>query len=123
MTVVDSSSWIEALRERGDPEVRSRVESLLDAGEAAWCAMVRLELWRGVRSGTERRNLEFLESRITMLEISAAVWEAAVHLVVRARSSGLTAPAADVLIVATAEHYHARLEHCDKHMERLLKLV
>jgi predicted nucleic acid-binding protein len=123
MTIVDSSSWIEALRERGDPAVRSRVESLLDAGEAAWCQMIRLELWRGVRSGAERRVLEFLEPRIDMLEINDAVWESAVRLTVKARASGVAAPASDVLIVATAQHHHARLEHCDGHLQRLLSLA
>jgi predicted nucleic acid-binding protein len=85
--------------------------------------MIRLELWRGVRAGAERRALEFLETRINMLEINDAVWEAAVGLAVRARSSGLTVPAPDVLIVATAQYHGARLEHCDQHLERLLKLV
>jgi predicted nucleic acid-binding protein len=85
--------------------------------------MIRLELWRGVRSGAERRALEFLETRIDMLEISDAVWKMAVGLMVKARSSGLTAPVPDVVIVATAQHHGARLEHCDHHMDRLLALV
>jgi predicted nucleic acid-binding protein len=85
--------------------------------------MVRLELWRGVRSGEERRVLEFLESRIKSLEITETVWEAAIRLMAKARLSGVTAPAPDVLIVATAKHHGANLEHCDQHMEALLSLV
>src|ERR1700683_3679411 len=113
MTIVDSSSWIEALRERGNSDVRSRVESLLNAGEAAWCPMIRLELWRGVRNGAERRFLELLEDRVDSLDISKAVWEEAIDLMNKARGSGLTAPSADVLIVATAHYHGAQLEHCD----------
>jgi predicted nucleic acid-binding protein len=123
MTIVDTSSWIEALRERGDPNIRARVENLLDAGDAAWCQMIRLELWRGVRSGAERRALEFLEPRINVLEINDAVWEASIRLVTKARSVGLTVPSPDALIVATAQYHQARLEHCDQHMDQLLKLV
>ena len=122
MTIVDSSSWIEALRERGNPTVRGRVANLLDAGDAAWCEIIRLELWRGVRSGAERRELEALETRLILLEISKAVWNEAVGLMVKARSEGLTAPTADVLIVATARHYDVFLEHCDQHLERLLSV-
>jgi predicted nucleic acid-binding protein len=85
--------------------------------------MIRLELWRGARGNSERRALELLESRLPSLEIDGTVWDAAVGLMVKARGAGLTAPAADVLIVATAQHHKARLEHCDQHMDQLLKLV
>jgi predicted nucleic acid-binding protein len=85
--------------------------------------MIRLELWRGVRSGAERQILKFIEARIEMFEISDAVWEAAVRLIIKARSSEMTAAAADVLIVATAQLHNARLEHCEQHMEPQLKLV
>ena len=122
MTLVDSSSWVEALRERGDPVVRARVESLLEAGDAAWCPMIRLELWRGVRAGAERRALQFLESRIVDLKIDDEVWQRAIELMNHARSEGLTAPSTDVLIVATAMHHGVSIEHCDDHLDRLLKL-
>jgi predicted nucleic acid-binding protein len=85
--------------------------------------MIRLELWRGARGSSERRALELLESRLPSLEIGGAVWDAAVGLMAKARALGLTAPVADVLIVATARYHHARLEHCDQHMDHLLKLV
>lgn len=123
MTIVDSSSWIEALRERGDPVVRAHVESLLNAGEAAWCPMIRLELWGGVRGGGERKKLEFLESRVDLLDINDGVWKESIRLVTKARSAGLTVPAADVLIVATALYHEVPVEHCDQHMDHLLKLV
>jgi predicted nucleic acid-binding protein len=85
--------------------------------------MIRLELWRGVRGGDERKILELMETRVSMLEIGGAVWELAVQLMTKARSLGLTAPSADVLIVATAQYHNARLEHCDKHMEQLISIV
>src|SRR5438094_104499 len=122
MTLVDSSSWIEALREDGDPAVHERIERLLDGGEAAWCPIVRLELWRGVRGGAERRSLLFLEPRVTSLDISAEIWDKSVQLMAKARSRGLTAPVADVLIVSTAVHHGVSLEHCDRHIRELLTL-
>ena len=45
------------MRPTGDPVVRARVEALLRAGEAAWCAMVRLEIWAGIGDERERRAL------------------------------------------------------------------
>ncbi len=47
MTLVDTSAWIESLRPSGDRAVAERVRSLLVNGDAAWCAMARLELWNG----------------------------------------------------------------------------
>lgn len=123
MTVVDGSSWIEALRERGNPVVKARVAALLDRGDAAWCPIIRMELWRGARPGEEREGLLYLESRIDDLEINAAIWSAAIELMKMAREKGLTAPVQDVLLVVT-EHYHgAAVEHCDQHIESLMRLV
>ncbi len=33
----------------GDRDVAERVRALLETGEAAWCPMIRVELWNGVR--------------------------------------------------------------------------
>jgi predicted nucleic acid-binding protein len=123
MTIVDTSSWIEALRENGKPEVRARVKNLLDFGQPVWCAVIRLELWRGVRAGAERHVLELFETRIKSLEIGPEVWKASVALMVKARAAGLTAPVTDVVIAATAKHHGAQLEHCDQHLEQLMNIA
>jgi len=54
--LIDTSSWIDAMRRDGDPAVRARVLALMQSGEAAWCDMVRLELWNGLRGAAERRR-------------------------------------------------------------------
>jgi hypothetical protein len=56
--LVDTASWIHQMRERGDPEVCLRVEELLLAGQAAWCGIVRLELWAGIGDARERKLLK-----------------------------------------------------------------
>ena len=122
MTIVDSSSWIEALRERGKPEVRARVEKLLEQGEAVWCDMIRLELWRGARAGAESRAIEVLQERIQSLEIGQEVWDRAIELAKRAREIGLTAATPDYLIVAVALHHGVDIEHCDARLDRLLAI-
>ena len=48
MKMVDSSSWVHALRRHGDETARERVRILVTSGQAVWCAAVRLELWAGV---------------------------------------------------------------------------
>ena len=73
MKLVDTSSWVEQLRRGGDETVRERVEALLTTGEAAWCPVVRLELWNRARGDRERKVLRQMEKEITSLEIGAEV--------------------------------------------------
>ena len=121
MKLVDTSAWIASLRPGGDPAVSERVRSLLNAGEAAWCAMVRLELWNGARGEHEKRVLREMESQLIDLEMSPEVWARSFDLARKARGAGLSVPAVDILIAATAWHHGASIEHCDDHFNLLAK--
>jgi hypothetical protein len=122
MILIDSSSWIEALRESGKAEVRKRVEGLLAAGNAAWCDPVRLELWNGARGQQERKALAQLEKTVPLLPVDDAVWDQAVRLAKSARDAGVTVPAVDLIIVACARRHAVDLEHNDRHLTRLQSL-
>jgi predicted nucleic acid-binding protein len=117
--LVDTSSWIHQMRPKGDPAVRARVEALLRAGEAAWCPMVRLEIWAGIGDERERRALRAYEGVIPDLPIDAGVWQAALDLAGRARRAGKTIPAADILICACADRHGVTIEHADAHFDML----
>jgi len=122
MRLVDTSAWIHSLRPGGNSDVVSRVRSLLETGEAAWCPMVRLELWNGARGEHEKRVLKDMEQTLTELDMSRAVWADACKLARRARRRGKTAPATDILIVACAAHYGVEIEHDDEHFDTLKAL-
>jgi predicted nucleic acid-binding protein len=119
MVLVDTSSWVQQLRRNGDPEVRERVESLLQAGEAAWCAIVRLELWSRVGGDRERKILREYQSVLPDLLIDDAVWKLAQAMADRARRNGITVPASDLLIFACSRHHQVDIEHKDKHFADL----
>jgi predicted nucleic acid-binding protein len=121
--LIDTSSWVEQLRRGGDTAVRLRVETLLSSGEAAWCPVVRLELWNGARSAAERAVLAEMESDIESLEISPVVWEQAIRLARAARERGVTVPATDLLVAACAVHHGAAIEHNDTHFDLIAKLA
>ena len=110
------------MRSQGDAVARGRVETLLRGGEAAWCAMVRLEIWAGIGDERERRALRAYESVIPDLPIDANVWRAARDLAGRARRAGKTVPAADILICACARHHGVAIEHADAHFDMLAGL-
>ncbi len=80
MTLIDTLSWIETLRQDGDPEVRGRVQSLLQTGDASWCNLVRVELWHGVRGAAERRMMDQLDADVHLLPTTDAVWATAREL-------------------------------------------
>ena len=121
MTLVDTSSWVEALRRDGREEVRARVEALLMQGDAVACDMVWLELWAGARGGTEKRRLAEMERVIPCLPTTEGVWQKARELARACRSAGSTVPATDLLVAACACVHGADLEHCDEHFGLILE--
>ncbi len=121
-TMVDTSSWIEALRADGNARVAGKVKRLLVEGFACWNEMILLELWNGARGGYERRILREMERDIEVLPITSNVWQRAYGIARMARNKGLTIPNTDLLIFAAAKHYKLPLEHCDNHFSSLEKL-
>ena len=122
MKLVDTSAWVQQMRPRGDPAVRTRVEELLRTGQAAWCAMVRLELWNGIGNDAEREKMRAYEDVILDLPITNAVWEEAYRLASMCRAAGPTIPAADVLIAACARVHGVELEHRDSDFDLIASL-
>lgn len=117
--LIDTSAWIEALREDGDPEMRETVRSATAAGKAVLCDLVRLELWNGAQGATEQRLLRDLERELECVPTSERVWEAACDLARACRRRGLTLPATDLLIAACAEQHGLALLHTDSHFDQL----
>jgi predicted nucleic acid-binding protein len=122
MKLVDTSSWAHQIRRRGNPSVRARVEQLLRTGEAAWCPIVRLELWAGVGNEADRALLREYQKRLPELGISSEVWEKACELADRCRRAGKTAPPHDIAIAACALYHGVEIEHDDAHFDLLTSI-
>ena len=122
MILIDTSSWTHLLRPKGDLAVRARVQHALEAGEACWCSMVRLELWNGAGGGREKKVLRDFERVLPELAIDAAVWRGAYDLARRARAAGVSVPATDLLIAACARHHQVGLEQSDSDFAQLSRL-
>lgn len=120
--LVDTSSWIELLREGGRRKIADRVELLYTDGRACINEIILLELWNGARGEYEKRLIEEIQETATILPINSSVWEVAYALSVQARDAGNTVPITDLLVFATAAHYKVSVDHCDQHFEMLDKL-
>lgn len=122
MKLVDTSSWVEYLREL-ESEASGRVEDLVLSGEAAWCEMTLLELWNGARGAREKSELAEMEKEITLLPVHAPVWKTARNLARRCREAGLTVPASDIIVSACAVNHGVELEHCDGHFDKIMPIA
>jgi len=122
MKLVDTSSWVEYLRDR-ESEAGDAVEVLVLSGEAAWCDITLVELWHGVRGAKEKRELAEMENEVERIPVDAPVWRLASKLALRCREKGLTLPISDIVTVACAVTHGLELEHCDKHFDDLLPLA
>jgi predicted nucleic acid-binding protein len=120
--LVDTSSWVEYLRER-ESEAGDRVEALVLSGEAAWCDLTLVELWHGVRGAKEKRELAEMENEIERVSVDAPVWRLASRLALRCREKGITVPTSDLVIAACAVTHKLELEHCDAHFDNILPIA
>jgi len=121
MVLVDSSVWIAAGRRDGDLSTKVALESLLEAYEACWCGVVKLEVV--AREIPERRRkLEFFLSTIPYRPITEPIWEAAKLLGWKLRDAGVNVPNNDILLAALAVKSLCRLYSVDAHFEQIAKI-
>ncbi len=101
MILVDTSAWIEFLRDTGSATCL-RVDELL-AEEIATCQPVRMELLAGARDGDHLQDLRGLLARTTTLETLPTDYEDAATLYRACRRRGETVrKLIDCLIAAHA---------------------
>ncbi len=122
MVLVDSSVWIEAARRDGALTVKVALEALLDAGEAAWCGPVKLEVLGGARR-EERRAMEYFFAVIPYIPAREEHWEIAKQLAWKLRDAGLTVPWNDILIAGIGIKLGCRLYAQDKHFIAMAPLI
>ena len=122
MKLIDTSSWIEYLRDQKS-EVGDRVEVLVLSGEAAWCDITLVELWHGVRGSKEKRQLAEMENEIEHVPLDGAAWRLASRLALRCREKGFTVPVSDIVIGACATNHKLELEYCDGHFDDILPIA
>ena len=112
MIVVDTSAWIEFLRDTGSPVCRA-VDELLDA-DLAVCDPISMEILAGARDDSHLSQLRGLLNRATMLPTTPADYDEAAGLYRMCRRRGETVrKLMDCLIAAVAIRAGAELLHAD----------
>jgi len=110
--LVDTSAWIEFLRDTGS-EVCVAVDRLLDS-DLAICDAVSMEVLAGARSERHLTQLRGLMARTTMLPTTPADYDAAASMYRSCRARGETVrKLIDCLIGAVAVRTGAEVLHAD----------
>jgi len=118
MILIDTSAWIEFLRDTGS-HACVEVDRLL-AGDVAVCDPVRMEILAGARDEAHLRQLRGLLARATVLPTGPADYESAASLYRACRSSGETVrKLIDCLIAAIAVRESVAVLHADIDFEVL----
>ena len=101
MTLVDSSAWIEFLRDTGSPACLRIGE--LAPGDIAICDAVRMEILAGARNESHLSTLRNLLGEATTIPIQPSDYDTAAALYRRCRQNGITIRSQiDCLIAAVA---------------------
>ena len=120
MILVDTSAWVEYLRDTGSPAC-IRVGELLGA-DLATCDAVRMELLAGARNEQHRRDLRRLIARAALVPMQPGDFDRAAALYRQCRRRGETVRVLmDCLIGALAIRADLPVLHCDADFDALAR--
>jgi predicted nucleic acid-binding protein len=120
MVLVDSSIWIDALRRDGDLTSKLALEGLLEAGEAAWCGPIKLEVMGGV-APADRKKLAFFFQAVTFLDLPPSIWSESTQASWKMRDKGIVVPWNDLVVATLAGMAGCRVYARDRHFEQMAK--
>lgn len=117
MILLDSSAWIEYYRRGGSKEVRDAVFAAVRDNRAATNGVILVEVVAYATRDADAANVRLDLSGCHWLELTAPVFELAVSMGRTLRMRGITVPATDLIIAASARFADAELLHFDAHYE------
>lgn len=120
MIFVDTSVWVEALRS-GESAAALHLGGLLDSGDVALSAPVRVEILAGA-SSRDHVPLRRVLSALPLFFPTEQTWMRIDEWVERARAAGERFGFADLLIAAIAADQHAPIWSLDSDFTRMARV-
>ena len=119
MILADSSALIEFYRPSGNPRARRLIARAIAAGELAVNGIIQVEILAFARDEAQRRKLAADFRAFDHLPLGRDEFDLAAALGFDLRRQGITVPATDLVIAASAMRAGATLFHLDAHFERI----
>ena len=122
MTLIDTSAWVEYLRDSNSATC-NEVDRLLNS-ELALCDAVRMELLAGARDEEHVAQIEKLLARATVIKTESIDYDNAAAIYRACRKLGLTIRThIDCLIAAIAIRTRTELLHSDSDFDAIAKVT
>lgn len=119
MIVVDSSALIEYYRPSGDSRVRDAVAAAIAADQVGVNGIIRVEVLAFAAGEAERRLLAADFEAFHHLDLRPPDFDLACQLGFDLRRRGVTVPATDLIVAASAIRAEAHLYHVDGHFDHI----
>ena len=120
MILVDTSVWIDHLRDEASPEARRLARALEDNEDLCICGLIWTEILQGIRSDRQYRQVKRSLGALIYLPLDRAGHTRAADLYRRARRHGRTIRnTADCIIAACAIAHNVPLLQKDRDFETI----
>ena len=123
MILVDTSVWIEVLRDKSGDTV-SAFRNRIGNDVVVFCRFIQLELLQGAKDEREWKRLDEYLATQYYLEISDSTWRSAARLYFNSRRSGITVRSPiDCCIACIAMEARTILLHRDHDFEKIAEIT
>ncbi|NJL28623.1 MAG: PIN domain nuclease [Thermoanaerobaculia bacterium] len=119
MIVVDTSALIEYYRPGGTRLAQEAVAEAIELDAAAVNGIIQVELIAFARDDSSQRKLTSDLRCLHYLPLELQVFELSIDLGFGLRRKGITVPATDLIIAASALRAGALLYHLDSHYDQI----
>ncbi len=117
MILVDSSLWVLYFRKDGNERVRESIKTALVRDEVAINGIIVVEILGGISKTKEYRFIEENLKGLHFIELTRDDFYNASKMSSELRAKGITVPATDLIIAASAINHRLVLYHLDKHFD------
>lgn len=117
MILIDSSAWIEFYRKDGLTEIKKTVKNAIKEDKAVINGIIHVEILAFASKAEDYENIDSDFSSFHWFDLGKHEFTLAASIGKELREKGITIPATDLIIAASAQTSNASLLHYDRHFE------
>lgn len=118
MVIVDTSVWIEFLR-NCDSNISDHLKQLLRSGKVAITGMILAEILQGIKNPNEADAVKKSLESLPFIEMQKEMWQLAGETSASLRKKGITIPLSDIIIGIIAVEEKHEIFTLDSHFEKI----